>query len=116
MSLAYKIKLTNSPNQSSILQVQIDGVARVFKIELSYREICGYWTMNLIDWKTKKEILANIPFVTGKYLQGAGNFLSQFAYKGLGEFGICRTTKENTTDYPNDQNINTEFAFYWRVS
>ena len=111
----YKMQLNNSPNQSSILQIPINGVTRTFKIDLSYREICGYWTMDLQDWRTKEVILVNIPLITGKYLARAGNCLYQFKYKGLGEFGICRNTKENTTDYPNDKNIGKEFALYWRV-
>lgn len=111
----YELKLNNSPNQSSIVQIPIDGATRVFKIDLSYREICGYWTLSIMDWKAREEILTNIPLVTGKYLDGAGDSLLQFKYKRLGSFGVCRTTRENTTDYPNDKNLGTEFTFFWRI-
>ena len=111
----FEVKLNSSPNQSSIIQIPIDGVNRVFKVDIIYREICGYWTMTITDWKTKEVILSNIPFVTGKFLEGAGNSLQQFAYKRIGKFGICRTTNDNDTDYPNNQNVSTQFTLFWEV-
>lgn len=108
----YKINLKNLANQSFLLNVVLFGESRVFNVNLSYREICGYWTMTLVDWETKETILRNIPMVTGNKLNGAGNCLAQFVHKKIGKLGLAKSTEE-TTDYPNDENIQTNFALFW---
>lgn len=108
----YKINLKNLANQSFLLSIVLFGQSRVFNVSLSYREVCGYWTMTLADWETKEILLRNIPLVTGKRLDGAGNCLHQFAHKKLGKFGLAKNTEE-TTDYPNDKNMQTNFALFW---
>lgn len=114
--MLYEMKLTNAPNQDFVLNnILIDGVNRSFKVLLSYREICGYWTMTLYDQNTQKEIISNMPLVTGVFLNGAGNMLSQMEYMNLGQIGIF-ANNENTTDYPNVENIETDFSFFWRYN
>lgn len=108
----YKIKLKNLANQSFLLSIVLFGESRTLKVELSFREICNYWTMSLTDWITKEVLFRNIPLVTGKKINGAGNCLSQFAYKKIGKFGICPVTEEST-DYPDSENLQTKFMMFW---
>lgn len=108
----YKVNLRDLANQNFLLNIVLFGQSRVFNINLSYREICNYWTMTIIDWNTKEVMLRNVPMVTGKKLNGAGNCLYQFEYKKLGKFGLARNTEE-TTDNPTDKNIHTNFSLFW---
>lgn len=112
--MLYKMKLKNTPNQSFVLNnIIIDGVSRAFRVDLSYRELCGYWTMSLYDQYTQEQIVSEMPLVTGLFLDRAGNMLDQMKYLNLGQIGIFPET-DNTTDYPNDVNIETDFALFWR--
>ena len=108
----YKIKLKNLANQSFLLSIVLFGESRTFKVELSFREVCSYWTMNLTYWVSKEVLFINIPLITVKKINGAGNCLSQFAYKKLGKFGICPITEE-TSDYPDSENLQTNFIMFW---
>ena len=112
--MLYEIKLKNAPNQRFILNnIILNGISRSFVVELSYREICGYWTMSLSDQYTQRQIVSEMPLVTGLFLDRAGNMFSQMQYLGLGQLGIFPSTN-NTTDYPNDSNISTDFSLFWR--
>lgn len=112
--MLYEMKLKNSPNQSFVLNgLILDGVSRSFRIDLAYREICGYWTMSIFDQNTQNPIISEMPLVTGVFLDRAGNMLDQMQYLNLGQIGIFPTTNK-TTDYPNSENIETDFALYWR--
>lgn len=114
--MLYEMKLTNAPNQDFVLNnILIDGVNRSFKVLLSYRELCGYWTMSLYDQNTQEEIISNMPLVTGVFLNGAGNMLAQMEYMNLGQIGVFANNDE-TTDYPNAENIESDFSFFWRYN
>lgn len=112
--MLYEMKLKNTPNQRFVLNnIILDGVSRSFIVNLSYREICGYWTMSLYDQYTQEQIISEMPLVTGLFLDRAGNMLTQMEYMNLGQIGIFPST-DNTTDYPNDINIATDFSLFWR--
>ena len=109
----YIINLNNLPNQKTLLNLDLFGEKRTLRIDLGYKEICGYWTMTVTDWDTKEVLLSNAPLLTGGSLDGTGNILKQFGYFGIGQCGICPKAN-NTTDYPNGNNIETEFQMFWR--
>lgn len=114
--MLYEMKLTNAPNQDFVLNnILINGVNRSFKVLLSYREICGYWTMSLIDQSNQQEIISNMPLITGVFLNGAGNMLAQMGYMDLGQIGVF-ANNDNSTDYPNNTNLESDFSFFWRYN
>ena len=73
----YQLPVTNKPNSTFRAQVVVNGENREYRLTLRYREVCGYWTMDVADL-TGKEILVNVPLVTGI------NILHQLGYLGLG--------------------------------
>ena len=56
-----------------------------------------------------------MPLVTGVFLNGAGNMLAQMEYMNLGQIGVFANNDE-ATDYPNAENIETDFSFFWRYN
>lgn len=105
------VALSALPNQTMKVRITIDNSKKAYYLFFSYREICEYWTMDLMD-TYKNPILSNIPLVTGGGLLEAGNLLKQFGYKRLGSILIYKAT-ETDNDTPDTEDLGSDFLFLW---
>ena len=104
------VPLNNSPNQVTVVPLNIDGAVQDQYWQLRYNEIAGYWALTISD-ANGTVLLDSIPFVTGN--APAGNILGQFAYLQLGSATIVDASSISDPDYPNDQDLGTDFVLIW---
>lgn len=105
----YILPVTSQPNQTFKAKVIIDSENIELTIHLNYREICGYWTMDIID-KNDVMLLSNMPLLKG---QGdASNILHQFRYLDLGYLIVLDATNCGS-DYPNATQLGSDFLLVW---
>lgn len=106
------VPLTTSPNQSFMISLPINNKNIKLLLDLSYKEACQYWSMTIKDPQTKKEILSNIPLITGGLNAKSANILQQYQYLELGSAFVVKTTDINL-DYPDDKTLGSEFVLVW---
>ena len=106
-----KIPVASLPNQSAKVEIKIDDKQQTFFINLSFKEVCNYWVLDLKD-QYQNILLSNIPLITGGGLLEAGNLLKQFGYKGLGSILVLKEKSEKS-DYPDSKNLGESFSIYW---
>lgn len=81
---AYLLPITPRPNQQIRAQVVVDGENREFRLTFRYREVCGYWTLDIADL-SGSEILTNVPLLSGEDL------LYPFRHLDLGAIVLADT-------------------------
>ena len=106
-----KIPVTSLPNQSAKVEIKIDDKQQTFFINLSFKEVCNYWVLDLKD-QYQNILLSNIPLITGGGLLEAGNLLKQYGYRNLGCILVLKEKSEKS-DYPNSRNLGESFSIYW---
>ena len=68
--------------------------------------------MNIKDPSTKKDIISNVPLITGGLNGKSANLLQQYQYMNIGSAFIAKTS-EIELDYPDDKTLGTEFVLVW---
>ena len=104
------VPLTNSPNQSLVASLNVDGKVSDYFLNLHYNELAGYWVLTMQD-SSGDILLDSVPLITGN--NPAGNILGQFAYMGLGSAFIISASSLNTQDYPGLATLGTAFVLVW---
>lgn len=99
------IPLDTSPNQTWNVSVGINGGVSVYFITLRYNEIAGYWTMTIYD-SNQNLLVDSWPLVTGV------NLFQQLDYLQIGSLYILNTGNAST-DFPNNQNLGSQFQMVW---
>lgn len=104
------IPLSNSPNQTLLVTLLVDGSNLTLQFGFRYNEMASYWVMQIVEPSSGQIILDSIPLVTGDY--PAANILSQYAYM---QIGSCYLVKVGATsnDYPDDTDLGTDFVLVW---
>ena len=105
------IPLTNDPNQEFQLTLQVDGENVVYKFNVSWNAIGGYWVMTLTDVASGEILLDSIPLVCGG--DSSANILQQYDSLQIGTAYLVSLVTEPTSNSPNDTNLGTEFALMW---
>lgn len=102
----YVLPVTSQPNQTfkSVIPIGDRNVQLTFK--LSFREVLGYWTMDITD-KDGVMLLSNIPLVR------CGNILAQYGYLNLGYLAVVKVNTTVSSDYPNSDQLGTDFVLVW---
>src|SRR6185312_15137310 len=129
------VPLTNSPNQTYTVQLNVDGQALTLNITVSYNEMAGYWMLGIYD-ASNNLIIDSIPMLTGNY--PAGNLLEQQRYLNIGSWYLVDVSNlsvesgssvgygegpfgggpyggqvgQGGTDYPNSTNLGTDFQLW----
>lgn len=106
-----KIPLNPLPNQTLKVEINLDDEKKSFYLFFSYKEICGYWVMDILD-NFKNKQLSNVPLITGGGMLEAGNLLKQFGYKELGSALVYKVKNTNSI-YPNSEDLGINFELYW---
>lgn len=129
------IPLTNNPNQSFTIQLQIDGAPLTLNLTISYNEMASYWVMSISD-VSNNLLIDSIPMICGAY--PAGNLLQQQKYLAIGSAYIINaanaiptnsaetygsggygqgsyggTIGQSGIDYPDSTNLGIEFQLWW---
>jgi Domain of unknown function (DUF6983) len=104
------VPLSNEPNQTVNVSLNVDGKALDLTLLIRYSEIAGYWLMTIED-KRGTILLENLPLVTGN--NPAGNLLGQFAYLGIGSAFVVNASSLNQQDYPGMSTLGTDFVLIW---
>ncbi len=112
--MAYQeIPLTNDPNQEFSVTLEIDGVNRTLKFNLSWNYIGGYWAMRITDPATDEIIIDSVPLVAGSVGSDELNRLHQHEYLGIGKAYIVPAKDPLEYDHPTDENLGTDFVLVW---
>src|ERR1035437_4090631 len=83
-----QIPLTNSPNQTLTVQLNVDGVSLTLNLTVSYCRMAGYWIMSISDVNNNL-LIDSIPMLCGRY--PAANLLQQQVYLHIGSAYIINT-------------------------
>lgn len=106
----YKIPLTNSPNQTFMATIPVNGENKTFTITLNYNSIANYWTMNLVDSGTSQILFAGLPLLFSFYK--FANMITQLAYMQIGSIYIC-PIQETPESMPDSENIGQKYILVW---
>lgn len=131
-----QIPISNAPNQSFTVQLQVDGAPLSLNLTISYDTMAGYWIMSISDINNNL-LIDSIPMLCGGY--PAANLLQQQKYLAIGSAFIINVANSTPTggsaigygqggygqgpyggesgqggeDWPNDQNLGTSFILFW---
>lgn len=105
------VPVSSNPNQSFLANLTIDGAALRLNLSIRFNEISQYWTMSISD-VNNNSILASVPLLTGSW--PSANILGQYKYKMIGSAYLLNVTNGGSElDYPNGQNLGTDFILLW---
>jgi hypothetical protein len=129
------IPLTNDPNQSFTVVLQIDGAPLTLNVTIKYNSMAGYWVLAVYN-ASNNLLIDSTPLLTGSY--PAGNIFAQQAYLQIGAWYIVNISNlsvdtgseegygeggygaggyggqlgQGGFDYPNDTNLGTDFQLW----
>ncbi len=105
------VNLSSTPNQSFLANLSVNGVALKLNLTINFNEIAQYWTMGIAD-VNNNTLISEVPLLTGTY--PAANILGQFQYMNIGSAYLLNVSNGSTTlDYPNGQDLGTDFVLLW---
>lgn len=103
------IPISNSPNQTLQVTLEIDNQNLTFILVFRYNEEALCWMMTIIDSITNLIILDSIPLVRGRF--EATNILEQYKYLKIGSCYLIKNSGE--LDYPDDKSLGNDFSLLW---
>ena len=104
--MAKIVPLSNAPNQTITVTLNINGGSTTLNIFQYWNRIGQFWAIDIFN-AFGTPLVTSVPLVTGDW-PGA-NILSAFEYLQIGEWFIINQSGA-TTDIPTDQNLGTGFA------
>ena len=129
------IPLSNQPNQSFTVQLQVDGLPLSLNLTIRFNRMAGYWVMSISD-ANNDLLIDSVPLLTGSY--PAANLLEQQKYLAIGSWYIVNVSNTQISgtlstgygeglygegpygggaglagsDYPNQYNLGTDFQLW----
>lgn len=106
----YKIPVSNSPNQSFVCTVPVNGRNLDLKFSLWYNTQANYWLLSAEDVRNGKVLFSNLPMISSSRL--FSNILYQLEYMKI---GICIVLPiiDNEKSMPDDKNLGTGYLMIW---
>ncbi len=101
----YVLPVTSQPNQTFKTVLPLGERNVELTIGLSFREVPGYWTMD-ITGKDGVMLLSNLPLLKG------GNLLAQYGYLGLGYLTVVEVNPTGA-EYPGASQLGSDFVLVW---
>jgi len=129
-----QVPLTNSPNQTLTVNLEVDGKPLTLNLTVDYNEMAGYWIISISDINNNL-LIDSIPMLCGSY--PAANLLQQQRYLAIGSAFIINTgnaipvygvgygqggygqngyggqTGQGGIDYPDNTTLGTIFQLWW---
>jgi hypothetical protein len=107
--MAQIVPLTNNPNQTIQVSLQVDGKTLTLRLYFSFNSMAGYWVMSIAD-QNNNDIIVGIPLITGDW--PAANLLEQQRYLQIGSCYIINFSQA-PIDYPDASSLGTDFLLLW---
>lgn len=107
--MAQIIPLTNSPNQTLTVALNVNGNVLRIGLFITYSEMAQYWLMSVLD-SQGTILLSSIPMITGSW--PASNLLSQHGYMNIGSAYLINLGQV-ANDYPNANELGNGFLLLW---
>ena len=101
----YILPVTSQPNQTFKTVLPLGERNVELTIRLSFREVPGYWTMDLTA-QDGRMVLSNIPLLKG------GNLLAQYGYLNLGYLTVVEVSPTDA-EYPGAGQLGSAFLVVW---
>ena len=107
--MAQIIPLTNDPNQTLTVALNVNGGVLRLGLFIAYSEMAQYWLMSVSDSQGNL-LLSSVPMVTGSW--PAANLLAQQSYLNIGSAYIINLGQV-PDDYPNANELGSAFLLLW---
>lgn len=107
----YEIPVDPYPDQQFSVNVVVDDENVALILRLRYNTEGDFWHMDVSDGNTGEMLISNAPLLTGEY-PGA-DLMRQFEYVGLGSALVIKATDTADGDYPNQENLGTDYVLVW---
>ena len=107
--MAQIIPLTNDPNQTLTVALNVNGGVLRLGLFITYSEMAQYWLMSASDSQGNL-LLSSVPMVTGSW--PAANLLAQQGYLNIGSAYIINLGQV-PDDYPNANELGSAFLLLW---
>jgi len=101
--MAQIIPLSNAPNQTLSVALNVDGAVLRLNLFITYSEMAQYWLMSIFDSRNNL-ILSSIPLITGSW--PAANLLQQQGYLKI-------NLGQVQDDYPTASELGSGFLLLW---
>jgi Domain of unknown function (DUF6983) len=102
------VPLQSLPNQTSSVQLTVNGSVLTLGLTVSYDAMAGWWTMSIAD-SSGNQLIASVPLITGYY--PAANLLAQYQYLQIGSAYLLNTGNA-PIDYPGEFTLGL-FSLLW---
>ena len=103
--MAQIIPLTNSPNQTLNVALNVNGSVIRLQLFITFSEMAQYWLMAIAD-TSGNLLLSSIPLITGSW--PAANLLAQQGYLNIGSWFLINLGQV-PDDYPNANELGNGF-------
>ena len=107
----HEIPLDPYPDQEFSVTVEVDEENVALILHLRYNTEGSFWHMDVSDGNTGEMLIAGVPLLTGQY--PSADLLRQFEYIGIGSAIVLKMTETAAGDYPNEDNLGTDFLLVW---
>lgn len=108
--MAYKIPLSNYPNQTFYTTIPVNEGNIDFTVTLNYNSVAEYWTMTLVNTTTQEVLFSGLPLLTS-YMRFA-NILAQLGYKLIGSAYVF-PLQWTEAARPDDTNLGKDYVLLW---
>ncbi len=106
------VPVTNAPNQSFAVSLNVDSRVLVVQLSVRFSEIAGYWVLTIRD-RSGNALVDSVPMITGAY--PAANLLQQHRYLGIGSLFLVNASGVSS-GWPDATNLGSDFVLLWSDS
>jgi hypothetical protein len=107
--MAQIIPLTNAPQQTLQVALNVDGSVLRLQLAFNFNEMAQYWTMSISNSQGVL-LLSSIPLMTGDW--PAANLLAQYGYLKIGSAFLINLGQV-ADDYPTSTELGNAFSLLW---
>ena len=80
-------------------------------LHLSYNTEGDFWRMDVSSADTEEMLISGVSLLTSEF--PAADILEQFEYIGIGQAIVLKMTDDAEGDFPNLENIDTDYVLFW---
>jgi len=103
------VNLSNSPNQSLQVTLNVNGGSLTLNLQLRYNTAGGFWVLSIAD-RDGNALVSSVPLITGAW--PAANILAPYHYLGIGS-AVVINMSGGVPDWPDEQSLGNGFELLW---
>lgn len=107
----HDIPIDTDGDQQFNITVQVGEENVSLILRLRYNTEGDFWRMDITNADTEEMLISGVPLLTGEY--PAADILEQFEYIGIGSAIVLKMTDDAEGDFPNLENIDTDYVLFW---